>query len=195
MGSRCSPSSHTPHHPLTASAGPHDVHAPPAGPGGSLYPPIQPAHAGTNRRQQPPPPQQQLGYQPPAVYPQPYPHTQPANAYPSAPQHQPHLNNPSPASQPPRQHQTQQQQRPNGGGQGSGSGGSSSSGRGGGGGPDWLSKPLKLFGAAAQKVDSAVQSLASELGSSSCAGCGRAVGGFGPTLRALGKEWHPGCFR
>jgi hypothetical protein len=43
-------------------------------------------------------------------------------------------------------------------------------------------------------LDSAVQKVAGELGGACCAGCGRALG-FDGTLNALGKQWHPECFK
>lgn len=160
--------------------------------GGPVYPPIQPAgrHSPSAPQQQ----QQQQGYRPPQLYNQPTPHMQPPPVYPSAPQ-QPAYQTPAPAKPPPQQQQQQQWLGGAGGSSnGAGRGSSSSSSSPANGGRDWWSKPLKLLDSAVHKVDSAVQSIASELGGNSCDGCGRAIG-LGPTLRALGKQWHVGCFR
>lgn len=164
------PSSHTTlHAPACCPLSP--CHTPTPG-GGPLYPPIQPAPA-----QQ----QQQQGCRAPQLFSQPHPQTQIPPVYPQQPA--------APAARPPQQPPPQQQQPA-----GAAGNSSSSPNRPGAGSKEWWSKPLKLLDSAVQKVDSAVQSIASELGSSGCAGCGRAMG-LGPTLRALGKEWHPGCFR
>jgi hypothetical protein len=159
--------------------------------GGPVYPPIQPAgrHSPSAPQQQ----QQQQGYRPPQLYNQPTPHMQPPPVYPSAPQ-QPAYQTPAPAKPPPQQQQQQWLGGAGGSSNGAGRGSSSSSSSPANGGRDWWSKPLKLLDSAVHKVDSAVQSIASELGGNSCDGCGRAIG-LGPTLRALGKQWHVGCFR
>jgi hypothetical protein len=159
-------------------------------------PPIQPADrrspAPTQRQQQP-------TYSPPRLHNQPHPYNEPPPVYPSAPQA------PEQAYPPPKAHQQQpqpppqqlppQQQRPgSSAGVGRGSSSGSSNPANGSSKPDWWAKPWKLLDSAVQKVDSAVQSIASDLGSNTCAGCGRAMG-LGPTLAALGKQWHVGCFR
>lgn len=159
----------------------------PAGPVATSYPPIHAPTPAPRQQQQQQPPQQQQAYGPPQLYGGPQPVAQPSPVYPSAPQAPPAYYSPPPQQQPHKQQPQQQQQQPPGAdglGDSNGRGRSSSpavSSR------EWWSNPLKL-------LDSAVQKVAREVGSSSCAGCGRA-GGLGPTLRALGKEWHPGCFR
>eukprot|EP00879_Flechtneria_rotunda_P009181 GHRR01009613.1.p1 GENE.GHRR01009613.1~~GHRR01009613.1.p1 ORF type:complete len:478 (+),score=126.42 GHRR01009613.1:326-1759(+) len=76
-------------------------------------------------------------------------------------------------------HQQQRQQQPN-------TAGNSSSGNSNGL-QSLLQKPLKL-------LDSGLQKLSSDSAGIRCAGCGKWLG-MAAVVRALGKEWHPGCFR